>query len=564
MFQQIKWLTIVSLLTVLSMIATACAPPTPEVIEKEVVVEKPVVETVVVEKPVVQTVVVEKVVTATPVPKVSEIVIAHPGPIYTMDAPVTWYGSTHYLTMMLYDCMIWRAPDMKGYVPQLAESWENIEPDRWRFKIRENATFHNGEPIDAETIKWNIDRVRTREDFMVQGQWQFVKDVEIVDKYTLDIVTDSPRAYLEYDVSFNGCEILPPGYIQEVGEEEFAKHPVGSGPYKLVEFIEGERYVFEAWDDYWGGRPEIDRVIYQVIPESASRVAGLLAGQVDYVGAVPLPDRARIEAAEGLKLVKGPANLEHQLILRDEIEHGSVAKDHPGWFPTTANKQIRQAISHALDRTVLAEVQGSAVPTLAYLLSVWPEVPADKYVGADKADAWYDPELARDLIKQAGYDPDAGNKPLLYFDASDPENMKEVAEVVKVMLEDVGFEVEMKIWDEASYTEKIQRPGGNRDVYMVRTAKGPTILLMQYDCSWTGPNYVCRPELDKLNKAIIAEMDPEKRIALWEKWWEWYVDDAITISMYEITDSIGMNECLEWTPRADFWVTPRDARWVCK
>lgn len=90
---------------------------------------------------------------------VSEFVFAHPGPIRTMDAPVTWFGSTHWLTNTLYDCLIWRAADGDGYVGQAAESWENVDPLTWRFNLREGITFQNGEPLDAEAVKWNVDRL---------------------------------------------------------------------------------------------------------------------------------------------------------------------------------------------------------------------------------------------------------------------------------------------------------------------------------------------------------------------------------------------------------------------
>lgn len=495
---------------------------------------------------------------------VSEIVIAHPGPIYTMDAPVTWYGATHWLTMLMYDCLIWRAADGNGYVPMLAESWEAVEPTRWRFNLREGATFHNGEPINAEVIKWNIDRVRSREDFMVQGQWQFVDSVEVVDEYTLDVVTTGPRAYTEYDMSFNGCEILPPGYMEEVGEEEFARNPVGSGPYRLVEFTDGERYVFEAYEEYWGGEPAIDRVIYQVIPERASQVAALFAGQVDMVIDTPIADRPRIEEAGGLKLVESPPSWAHQFELRTELEHGAVAETYPDYEPTTTNKQIRQAISHALDRTLLAEIQGSATPTLAYLVSIWPEVPKDQYVGSDVADEWYDPELARELIAEAGYDPENGNAPTLIMDAPDFDqgNEKEVAEAAASMLEEVGFNVELTIHDNTSYREQILRPGNNRDVQMITTSKGPAILLTQSMCDWTGVNYICYEELDELNNAILTEVDTDERLALWEEWWDFYLEEAWVVTLYEIGRFYGMSENLEWTPRADGWITPRDARLV--
>ena len=494
----------------------------------------------------------------------SEIVIAHTGPIYTMDAPVTWFGATHWLTMMLYDCLLWRAPDNNGYVPMLAESWEAVEPTRWRFNLRQDATFHNGEPINAETIKWNIDRVRSNEEFMVYGQWQFVDTVEIVDEYTVDIVTKEPRAYTEYDLSFNGCEILPPGYLEEVGAEEFARNPIGSGPYRLVEFTDGERYVFEAWDGYWGGKPEIDRVIYQVIPERASQVAALLAGQVDMIVDTPFADRPRVDQADGVKLVEAPASWAHQLDLRIETEHGAMAETYPGFVPNTTNKQIRQAISHALDRTLLAEIQGSATPSLVYLISIWPEVDREKYVGSEVADEWYDPELSKQLIVEAGFDPDNGDKPMLYFDASsfDQGGEKEVAEAVVTMLEEVGFEVELTLRDNPTYQEQILRPGNNRDIQMVTTAKGPAILLTQTLCSWQGVNNVCFEELDNLNNAILQEVDPAQRAELWGQWWEFYLDEAFTVSMYEIGRFYGMNERLEWTPRADGWISPRDARLV--
>src|SRR4051794_14454783 len=90
---------------------------------------------------------------------VTTFVFAHPGPIRTMDAPVTWYGSTHWLTNLLYDCLIWRAADGNGYVGQAAETWENVDPLTWRFHLRPGITFQNGEPLDAAAVKWNIDRV---------------------------------------------------------------------------------------------------------------------------------------------------------------------------------------------------------------------------------------------------------------------------------------------------------------------------------------------------------------------------------------------------------------------
>ena len=82
----------------------------------------------------------------------SEFVFAHGGPIRPMDAHSHWYGSTHWLTNLLYDCLIWRSAEGGSYVPQAAQSWEIIDDTTWRFHLREGATFHNGEPVDAEAV----------------------------------------------------------------------------------------------------------------------------------------------------------------------------------------------------------------------------------------------------------------------------------------------------------------------------------------------------------------------------------------------------------------------------
>ena len=491
---------------------------------------------------------------------VSEFVFAHGGPIRTMDAPVTWFGSTHWLTNLLYDCLIWRAADGDGYVPQAAESWENLDDLTWRFNLREGNTFHNGEPLDAEAVKWNLDRVRSREDFLVHPQWQFIDDVIIVDDWTVDVITKEPYPYFEYDVSFNGCELLPPDYMAEVGEEEFARTPVGSGPYILSEFTESDRYVFEAWDDYWGGRPEVDRVIYQVIPEPSAQVAALLAGQVDLIPSVPVPDRDNLEATDGITLVSETANRMHHLYARVETETGAVAETYPDFEPATLDQNVRQAISHALDRALLAEVQGSASPRLARVCSYYPEGFADEFADPMKVEEWYNPDLAKELLAEAGYAD--GEGPTIYLDAPTFQmgGEKEVAEVAAAMLEEVGFTVELNILDASAYGEQISSGGNNRDLNMVTLGCSPSLVPLFYQCEWVQANYnVCVDEWDAIAKEILRTVDPDARLALWEQWWDFYIDYSQTITLYEIDNVMAYNSAeFVFTPRKDGWFTFRD------
>lgn len=569
---------LLSIVLFIALVAAACSPPTAEEpdeadvptealtedegAQEDELADEPAEEAV--EEPTDEPAEEEPVEETADSGEMTEFVFAHPGPIHTMDAPVTWFGSTHWLANLLYDCLIWRAADGEGYVGQAAESWENVDEVTWRFHLRPGLTFHNGEPLDAEAVKWNIDRVRTRDDFMVQPQWEFVNEVNVIDEVTVEITTNGPHPYFEYDVSFNGCELLPPDYIEEVGEEEFARNPVGSGPYRLVEFTESDRYVFEAWEDYWDGRPEVDRVIYQVIPEQSSQVAALLAGQVDMIPTVPGPDRERVEAAEGIDLLTETSNRMHHFYLRVETETGAMNETYPDFEPATLEQNVRQAISHALDRSLLAEVQGAASPRLARVCSYYPEGFADDYATQDAVDAWYDPELSMQLLRDAGYDPDSGNGPTVYMDAPTFQfgGEKEVAEVAAAMLEDAGFNVELNILDTSAYNEQITQGGNNRDVMMTTLGCSPSLVPLFYQCDWVQANYnVCVEEWNDLGEEILSTVDDQERLALWEQWWEFYLDYAHTITLYEIDNIMALNTAeFEWTPRKDGWFTFRDLR----
>ena len=504
------------------------------------------------------------VVPATAQDGMSEFVFAHSGPIRSMDAHSHWFISSHWLTNLLYDCLIWRAPEGGGYVPQAAQSWELVDDTTWRFHLREGATFHNGEPLDAHAVKWNIDRVRVEIDPQIPLwlQWRFVKDTIVVDDLTIDITTEEPHAYFENDVSFNGCELLPPQYFQEVGQEEFIRNPVGSGPYKLAEFTENDRYVFEAWDDYHSGRPEVDRVIYQVIPEASAQVAALLAGQVDLIASVPVPDRERLEQTEGISLLTETRNRMHHLRVRTQAETGAMAETHDGYQPATMDVNVRWAITHALDRHLLAEVQGAAEGRLARVCSYHPEGYAERYADPDVISEWYNPDLAREYLAKAGFA--EGEGPTVYFDTMNNRdgNEKEVAEVVKIMLEEVGFTVDLTVRDTAAHYSEISTPGNNRDIMMTSLGCSVGLLPLFYQCSWEAPRYrACEEEWDAIAQSILTTHDYDTRLELWGQWWEHYMAYQGTVTLYEMTTIAAMNTAeFDFTLRKDGWMTFRDLK----
>lgn len=494
----------------------------------------------------------------------SEFVFAHSGPIRPMDAHSHWYGSTHWMLNLYYDCLIWRAADGSGYVPQAAHSWENIDDTTWRFHLREGATFHNGEPLDAEAVKWNIDRVRHPiGDIPLYQQWAFVKEVIVVDDVTVDITTNEPHAYFENDVSYNGCELLPPDYFEEVGQEEFNRNPVGSGPYRLVELSENDRYVYEAWDGYHSGRPEVDRVVYQVIPEPAAQVAALLAGQVDMITGVPTPDRPNLEMADGITVLTESANMMHHYYARVDTESGAFPETFPDYQPATLDINVRRAITHALDRHLLAEVHGAASARLARVCDYYPEGFAEKYADPDVIAEWYDPDLAREYLAAAGYA--EGEGPTLYLDTpvvGRGGGAKEVAEVAAALLEEVGFTVDLTVRDASAFAVEVQRSGNNRELMLATLGCGPSLLPLFYQCDWSAVAYsICDEEWDAVAEAIPVTLDGDARLDLWEQWWEYYIDLTQTITLFEVTRVMALNTAeFDFTPRKDGWMTFRDVK----
>lgn len=396
---------------------------------------------------------------------------------------------------------------------------------------------------------------------MVHPQWQFIKEVRVVDPSTVDVITNGPRPYTEYDISFNGCDILPQRHIAQVGERDFARRPVGSGPYRLVEFREGERYVFEAWDGYWGGRPRIDRIIYQVIPDQATQVAALLAGQVDLVPSIPVSERRRVQGA-GFKIIETPSSTMHNIIARTGMYYGEMTKAYPGYKPVTLNKDVRHAVFYALDRNLLAKVQGSARPQLSRISCSFPEVPK-KLCGERAAVEAYDPEKAKRLLRRAGFDPAAGKKPLVYFDAPAFQvgNEKEVAEAVKSMLEAVGFDVRLTVLDLAAFNSQIANKGTNRDLLLLPLRGSASLVPLFYRCEWPRNSYyhACDRSWQQVANKILTEMNTANRLKLWERWWEFFIDHASTITLFEVNALYAMNPKLDWGPRADGWITPREA-----
>lgn len=552
-------LVAVSLLMVLGLLA-GCAAPTPEVIEREVIVTQIVEETVIVEgtpqvvevevtKVIQVTVEVEKVVTATPEVVVEEegptgqIIISETADINVVDPKFMKGRQAQNVLRLMFDSLYHRDNNMQ-IVPWLATSYENPDELTWRFHLREDVVFHNGNSFTADDVAFTLGRLV--EDDSVWNARNFVDRVEVVDDYTVDIVTMEPYAAFMTRVVL--WHMTDKETFEEIGADGFASSPVGTGPFTFVEWVTDERLVLEANPDYWGGSPGVKTVIFRPIPESATRIAALEAGDVDIISEVP-PDYVD-QAPSGVDIATVPGTRAFYLGLNVNAEPFDDVR-------------VRQAMNYAIDVDSIIEnlLNGLARRINNPLL---PEA-----FGYSSTPVYsYDPDRAKALLAEAGY-PDGFE---MEIDTQPP--LKEIAEALAGQLSGVGITANVNILERAALYLKYE-PGGSQTFLTSwgnSEADADGILSKQFyskrygcdllategetgfgdaslGCYYTGYG---NAEVDAAIVAGARTVDPDKRKALYYTALTIIVEETPWLFLYNPSEVFAHSDRVQgWTPRSD-------------
>jgi len=435
-----KLFSILSALIVLSLLAACGATPEPQTIIQTVEVEKTVIETVEVEKEVVQTVEVEKEVvkevTAVPPPEGPEGTLIRALSTFpnSLDLPQCAERNASTTAWHMYDTLIW--VDEEGiFQPALAEDWEVSEDgSEYTFHLRQGVTFHNGEPFNAEAVVFSWERAKDA-GFEYSNLWQLATTVEKIDDYTVKIATDGPDALFLTTVADNWA-IIPPQYFQEVGQQGFDEHPMGTGPFMFVEWVKGDRIVMKANPDYWQeGVPNIENLIFRPIPESATRVAAIQTGEVDIVTRLSSEEAKSLLGVPNVTVIKYPVERVYYIAFNNMTT---------GVGQPTEDALVRQAMNYAVDVDAIIDslFDGFAKPAIGFV--------STGELGYDDAEPFgYDPDKARDLLAQAGY-PD-GFEMDMACPAGAYTHFEEVCEAVAGYLGDVGIKINLEIMESGQY-----------------------------------------------------------------------------------------------------------------
>jgi peptide/nickel transport system substrate-binding protein len=410
--------TLASLLAVTTLLVAGCgAPATPETVVQTVVVKEEVVVTQEVEKIVKETVeveVVKEVVVTKEVEKevVKEVVVTptpEPGRqtliVALSQAPTSLDPADHRLRQSetvirnMFDGLVTR-DTRSGVHLELAEEMNWLDDQTLEIKLRQGVKFHDGVEMTADDVVFTFDRIIQENAIEFpephtsprKGLIAPLVSIEKVDDYTVVMNFSGPWPPAMQAIVHQ--QIVPKHYLEEVGTEGFIAHPIGTGPFKFVEGQLDDQIVMERFDDYWGGAPDLEPVgaacveqaIFRVIPEASTRVAALLAGEVDIIQSVPSELVDTLDQTPGIQVMTAPGT-------------------QPQWLqfnvsdPLFEDARVRQALNYAMDKDLIVDAiyGGRAVPLPG------PLSPFNNFVNTDLSPYPYDPDKALELLAEAGW-----------------------------------------------------------------------------------------------------------------------------------------------------------------
>ena len=470
----------------------------------------------------------------------AELIISQKADVETFDPSQSNNTTTHNVTINVFDTLIRLSDDGRDFVGELAESWKVVDPTTWQFRLRRGVKFHNGEDLNAAAVKFTLDSTldperKTRQ----RPTYVAFKEVRIDDPYTVSIITHKPYAIALTQLQY--LMIVPPGYIKQVGWDEFGRKPVGSGAFKFKEWERDVRVVLEANDAYWKGKPKVRTVAFRAIPEDASRIAAVQRGEVDIIDAVPYD---RIKELQGSPTVK---------ITQRQGEQVYVGLDTLRVEPLK-KREVRQALNYAVNADALVKnlLLGYAVRLNG---PMFPTTPG--YDEKQPAYA-YDPERAKRLLAQAGYpngfEVEFAVSPAFQGIAKGTE----VGEAIAGQLGRVGVRAKLNVQDSAALFNAYSAKKLQMYLFAWKSSPEAGRHLETLLHSKTRGYYYQNPEADLLIDAYFVALDPKKRQDIGRQLHAFLREDAPWIFLYQQMDLFAVRKGVAWEAKPDYLMRMRD------
>jgi len=465
-----------------------------------------------------------------------EVVIALGAEPRTMLAVTIVDWTTNAQLEHIYDRLLDRDPRTLKPKPMLATGWKIVNDTTWEFTLRQGVRFHNGEAFNADSVKATMEYLQNPANKShYAAYWKLVKEVQVVDDHTVRLVTEKPWPSLIDRVSLTDFLVLPAKALRELGPAKLAEKPIGTGPFRFVEWKRDERLVLEKNPDYWQGPADVSRVTFRFIPEFSARLASLLSGEIDIMKDVPP------HAVEGVER-SGHAKI--RAAVSSRINYLALVNLKPG---PMQDLRVRRALNHGVNvDELIAQVLRWRATKICGPLS-----PAN--VDYAPVECYkHDPTRAVALLKEAGYD--AAKLQLTLDTPSGRYPLdKDVSLAIAAQLQRIGIKVNVVVNEWGTHLDKIKNRNTG-DLFFLGWGPslfGQAVIEPLFQANQTYSSYGNHAAFDAKIAQAITLVEPKARAAAYAELQRLAHDEAAWVPLWQQHDLYGVASHIEWSPRAD-------------
>jgi len=426
-----------------------------------------------------------------------------------------------FIMNQLYETLI--DVDSSGkYIPGLVEAWEVKDDKTLILKLKKNVKFHDGADFNAEAVKFVLERAlnpETKASF--RAEIEDIRTVEVVDPYTVKLILKNPSSAILGALANYAGYMISPTAIQKYGKD-IVRNPVGTGPFKFKEAVEGDHITLVRNDSYHikgkDGKalPYLDELSIKIIPDDSVKLVNLKSGGLDLIDSVQTINIQGLSASKDLALVSTSASRVFKMIL-------NVTKE------PLSKKEVRQAIALAVDREefvkVVANGYGTVEPSMV-MKPQWFYSPSVKKYG-------YDIQKAKALLAKAGYP--NGFKVKMSFAAREPD--KTIIQLIQSQLKKVGIDGEIETYDRLAFVNKWRSGEGEIGLFFVPVPKPDPYMQFQIFFATTGGNNLIgysNKKFDDILDKSKKTYNPEKRKAMYKELQDIVAEDSPEVFLFHL------------------------------
>ncbi|PUB17029.1 ABC transporter substrate-binding protein [Yoonia sediminilitoris] len=392
-------------------------------------------------------------------------------------------------------------------VPGLAESWEISDDGTvYTFKLHDGVNFHDGTTMDAEDVKFSLDRARADDSTNAQkGLFAGITDVTVIDPLTVQVTLDGPNGMFLFNMAWGDAVIVAPESIEDI-----ASNPVGTGAFTFADWVQGDRLELARNENYWGDAPALENATFRFISDPTAAFAAVMAEDVDVFVGFPAPENLpQFEADPRFQVLVG--NTEGETILSTNNK-----------MPPFDNKLVRQAVAHAIDRQAIIDgaMFGLGTPIGTHFAPHNPD-----YVDL-LANSPYDPAKAKELLAEAGF----ADGFTTTLKLPPPSYARRGGEIIASQLREVGIQAEISNLEWAQWIEEVFK-GKDFGLSIVSHTEPMDIGI------YANPDYYFQydnPDFQALMEELNATTDPAGRSDLLAKAQTIISEDYVNGYLFEL------------------------------